>query len=62
MADGSIVLPEGVNLATFLDRHIANIGDSIAYRFLDYTQDADGKAIDVTWAELGTRLRAMKSR
>jgi acyl-CoA synthetase (AMP-forming)/AMP-acid ligase II len=61
-ADGSIVLPEGVNLATFLDRHIANIGDCVAYRFLDYTQHADGKAIDVTWAQLGTRLRAIGAR
>jgi hypothetical protein len=54
-ADGNIVLPEGVNLVTFLDRHIADIGDAIAYRYLDYTQHADGKAIDLTWAALGTR-------
>ncbi len=60
--DGSILLPEGVNLVTFLDRHIANIGDSIAYRYLDYTQHADGKAIDLTWAELGSRLRAIGAR
>lgn len=61
-ADGSILLPEGANLVTFLDRHIANIGDSIAYRYLDYTQHADGKAIDLTWAELGNRLRAIGAR
>src|ERR1700744_4075076 len=61
-ADGGIVLPEGANLVTFLDRHIADIGDAVAYRFLDYTQHADGKAIDVTWAELGTRLRAIGAR
>jgi len=34
-ADGKIVLPDGVTLVTFLDRHIANIGDAIAYRYLD---------------------------
>jgi acyl-CoA synthetase (AMP-forming)/AMP-acid ligase II len=61
-ADGSIVLPEGVNLVTFLDRHIVNIGDAIAYRYLDYSQHADGKAISLTWAELGTRLRAIGAR
>jgi len=61
-ADGSIVLPEGANLVTFLDRHIADIGDAIAYRYLDYTQDADGKATNLTWAELGTRLRAIGAR
>src|ERR1700737_3048671 len=61
-ADGSIVLPEGVNVVTFLDRHIADIGDAVAYRYLDYTQHADGKAIDLTWAELGSRLRAISAR
>jgi acyl-CoA synthetase (AMP-forming)/AMP-acid ligase II len=61
-ADGSIVLPEGVNLPTFLERHVADIGDSIAYRYLDYTQDSDGKAIDLTWAELGVRVRAIGAR
>jgi acyl-CoA synthetase (AMP-forming)/AMP-acid ligase II len=61
-ADGGIVLPEGVNLVTFLDRHIADIGDAVAYRYLDYTQDAEGKAINLTWAELGTRLRAIGAR
>src|ERR1700730_16021981 len=61
-ADGGIVLPEGVNLVTFLDRHIADIGDAVADRYLDYTQDADGRAINLTWAELGTRLRAIGAR
>src|ERR1700761_5524582 len=61
-ADGGIVLPEGVNLVTFLDRHIADIGDAVAYRYLDYTQHADGHAIDLTWAELGARLLAIAAR
>src|ERR1700743_3599388 len=61
-ADGGIVLPEGANLVTFLDRHIADIGDAVAYRFLNYTQHADGKVINLTWAELGTRLRAIGAR
>src|ERR1700734_3108847 len=60
--DGGIVLPEGANVVTLLDRHIADIGDAIAYRYLDYTQDAGGKAINLTWAELGTRLRAIGAR
>jgi hypothetical protein len=61
-ADGGIVLPDGVNLVTFLDRHIADIGDAIAYRYLDYTQQADGKVIDLTWAELGARVQAIGAR
>lgn len=61
-ADGGIVLPDGVNLVTFLDRHIANIGDAVAYRYLDYTHHAHGTVINLTWAELGTRLRAIGAR
>ena len=61
-AEGSIVLPEGVNLVTFLDRHIDNIGDAVAYRFLDYARDSDGEMIELTWAELGSRLRAIGAR
>lgn len=61
-ADGGIVLPDGANLVTFLDRHIADIGDAVAYRYLDYSQDADGTMIELTWAELGARLRAIGAR
>jgi acyl-CoA synthetase (AMP-forming)/AMP-acid ligase II len=61
-ADGGIALPDGVNLVSFLDRHIADIGDAVAYRYLDYTRHDDGTAISLTWAELGTRLRAIGAR
>src|ERR1700722_9111668 len=61
-ADGGIVLPEGVSLVTFLDRHIADIGDAIAYRYLDYTQHPDGKAINLTWSQLAARLHAVGAR
>jgi acyl-CoA synthetase (AMP-forming)/AMP-acid ligase II len=61
-ADGEIVLPEGVNLVTFLDRHIDDISDAIAYRFLDYAHNADGTMIELTWGDLGTRLRAIGAR
>jgi acyl-CoA synthetase (AMP-forming)/AMP-acid ligase II len=61
-ADGEIVLPEGVNVVSLLDRHIDDIGDAIAYRFLDYSRDADGTTIELTWAALGSRLRAIGAR
>src|SRR3984893_9991019 len=60
--DGGIVLPEGTDVVTFLDRHIADIGDAVAYRYLDYSQHAEGKMIELTWAQLGTRLRAIGAR
>ncbi|WP_240563019.1 fatty acyl-AMP ligase [Mycobacterium sp. IS-1264] len=61
-ADGGILLPHGVNLVTFLDRHIADIGDAVAYRYIDYAHHAEGTLIELTWAELGTRLRAIGAR
>ncbi|BBX48118.1 fatty acyl-AMP ligase [Mycobacterium cookii] len=61
-ADGSIVLPDGVSLVTFLDRHIDSVGDAVAYRYLDYSHDADGTVIELTWGQLGTRLRAIGAR
>jgi acyl-CoA synthetase (AMP-forming)/AMP-acid ligase II len=61
-ADGEIVLPEGVNVVSFLDRHIADIADGVAYRYLDYSRDADGRMIELTWGELGARLRAIGAR
>jgi acyl-CoA synthetase (AMP-forming)/AMP-acid ligase II len=60
--DGGIFLPDGVNVVTFLDRHIDSIGDAVAYRYLDYSKQADGEVIDLTWTELGTRLRAIGAR
>lgn len=61
-ADGGIVLPHGVHLLSLIDRNIANVGDSVAYRYLDYTVSEDGHPIELTWAQLGERLRAIAAR
>jgi fatty-acyl-CoA synthase len=61
-ADGDIVLPPGVNLLSLIDRNIANVGDSIAYRYLDYTGSADVRSVELTWSRLGSRLRAIAAR
>ncbi|MGA5466926.1 fatty acyl-AMP ligase [Mycobacterium sp. NPDC050041] len=58
-AEGRIVLPPGVNLISLIDRNIANVGDDVAYRYLDYTGAADGHAVELTWSQLGRRLRAI---
>lgn len=58
-ADGDIVLPPGVNLVSLIERNIANVGDSIAYRYLDFTRPAGDEAVKVTWNELGVRMRAI---
>jgi fatty-acyl-CoA synthase len=58
-ADGGIVLPPGVNLISLIERNVANVGDEVAYRYLDHTGAADGHAVEMTWSQLGCRLRAI---
>ena len=61
-ADGDIVLPPGVTLLSLIDRNIANVGGSVAYRYLDYSRSEEGQAVELTWTQLGTRLRAIGAR
>jgi fatty-acyl-CoA synthase len=57
--DGAVVLPPGVNLISLIDRNIGSVGDSVAYRYLDYRGLAEGRAVELTWTQLGARLRAI---
>jgi fatty-acyl-CoA synthase len=61
-ADGGIVLPPGVTLISLIERNIANVGDSVAYRYLDFTRSEAGQAAEITWAQLGVRLEAIGAR
>lgn len=61
-AEGGVILPPGVNLVSLIDRNIANVGDSTAYRFLDFTGPAGGRTLEVTWNELGVRMQAIAAR
>src|ERR1700752_4166617 len=58
-AEGGIAVPPGVTLISLIDRNIANVGDCVAYRSLDYTGSSDGRAVELTWTQLGIRLRAI---
>ena len=58
--DRNIVVPEGHNVTSYLDRNIAELGDTCAYRFLDY--DNDGKSVELTWSQLGARIRTIGAR
>jgi fatty-acyl-CoA synthase len=58
-ADGSIVLPPGTTLISLIDRNIANVGDSVAYRYLDFTGSDAGQPTEITWTRLGIRLKAI---
>lgn len=58
-AQGGIVLPPGVTLISLIDRNIANVGDAVAYRYLDHARSPEGHAVELTWAQLGVRLQAI---
>ena len=58
-ADGNVVLPPGVTLISLIERNIANVGDTVAYRYLDYSRSAEPTVVELTWAQLGLRLRAI---
>jgi fatty-acyl-CoA synthase len=61
-AEGGILVPPGVTLISLIDRNIANVGDSPAYRYLDYTGRHDGRVIELTWKQLGVRVQAIAAR
>lgn len=58
-ADGGVVLPSGVNLISLIERNIATVADAIAYRYLDFTGPDSGRAVELTWRELGVRMKAI---
>ncbi|BBZ52441.1 AMP-binding protein [Mycobacterium heidelbergense] len=60
-ARGGVALPPGVTLISLIDRNVANVGDAVAYRYLDYSR-AEGQAVEVTWTQLGIRLQAIGAR
>jgi fatty-acyl-CoA synthase len=57
--EGGIALPPGTTLISLIDRNIANVGDTVAYRYLDFTRSEDGEAVELTWTDLGRRMRAI---
>ena len=58
-SDGGVALPPGVTLPSLIDRNVAHVGDAVAYRYLDFTRSDAGVAVELTWAGLGVRLRAV---
>ncbi|OBF47527.1 fatty-acid--CoA ligase [Mycobacterium sp. 852002-50816_SCH5313054-b] len=60
-AEGGVELPPGTTLISLIERNIANVGDAVAYRFLDYAR-SEGNAREVTWAQFGVRLGAIAAR
>jgi fatty acid CoA ligase FadD32 len=61
-ADGGIALPHGTSMSQLLDQNIEKFGDELAYRYVDYSHDADGAPLELTWNQVGTRSRAIGAR
>ncbi|MGV0836365.1 fatty acyl-AMP ligase [Mycolicibacterium thermoresistibile] len=57
-AAGHIALPPDVTLISLIDRNIANVGDTVAYRYLDHARST---VVELTWAQLGVRLQAISA-
>lgn len=60
--DGNIALPADLTITQFLDHNIDQFGDTAAYRYLDFEHDSAGAPVELTWRELGLRLRAVGAR
>ena len=60
-ADGEIALPPGTTLVSLIDRNVANVGDTVAYRFLDFSR-SEGEVLEITWSQLDVRMRAIAAR
>lgn len=58
---GEIVLPDGTTLVSLIDRNVANVGDAVAYRFLDFAR-SEAAVSELTWAQLDARVRAVAAR
>jgi fatty-acyl-CoA synthase len=61
-AAGRVALPAGTTLISLIDRNIANVGRTVAYRYLDFGRSPGGEVSELTWSQLELRLRAIGSR
>lgn len=61
-AQGDISFPPGTTLISLAERNIANIGGTVAFRYLDFGRSAEGEATEITWTQFGVRMRAIGAR
>ena len=59
---GNVALPADITLISLIERNIANVGDSVAYRYLDHTKSETAHVTELTWTQLGHRIRAVGAR
>src|ERR1700744_2684106 len=61
-AAGDIVMRPDVTLISLINRNIANVGDAVAYRYIDHSRSTAGDVDEVTWTQFGVRLDAIGAR
>ncbi len=59
---GNIKIRGNKTLIDFVDKHSADNGDDLAYRYIDYSRERDGEYHELTWRQFGVRLRAVAAR
>ncbi|NUS42781.1 MAG: AMP-binding protein [Mycobacteriaceae bacterium] len=59
---GNIKIPTDKTLIDFIDKHTAENGDELAYRYIDYSRERDGEYQELTWNQFGQKLRAIAAR
>nr|WP_076482501.1 long-chain-fatty-acid--AMP ligase FadD32 [Williamsia sterculiae] len=59
---GNLYFTDDATLVDYVERNVVDHGDTLAYRFMDYSRERDGEAQDLTWAQFGKRLRAVAAR
>lgn len=60
--EGTISVPDGLTLTSYFDHNRELHGDSPAYRFLDYSQEPDGRPVVLSWNELWARVCSIGAR
>lgn len=58
-AHGAIALPASITLISLIERNVASVGDTVAYRYLDHTRSESGHVHELTWRQLGVRMNAI---
>lgn len=61
-SEGRVTLPPGTTLISLIDRNVAHVPDTVAYRYLDYSRATEGQVLELTWAQLGVRVTAIAAR
>ena len=59
---GQIRLQPGFTLVDYVEQHSRVNADELAYRYIDYSRERDGEALELTWEQFGVRLRAVAAR